>query len=57
MDEEPMGRGNPAEASRAAEEQGGEPACLLAMLCPSCDAVLEARRPERCPRCGADLNE
>ncbi|GJF27665.1 hypothetical protein KNE206_03650 [Kitasatospora sp. NE20-6] len=34
-------------------EEGGEPACLLAMLCPSCDAVLGARAPAPCPRCGA----
>ncbi|MFD0531065.1 hypothetical protein ACFQ1I_37880 [Kitasatospora arboriphila] len=39
MEEEPFG--GHGEQRPGPEEQGGELACLLALLCPSCDAVPE----------------
>ncbi|MEU2627911.1 MULTISPECIES: hypothetical protein [Kitasatospora] len=53
MEEEPFG--GHGEQRPGPEEQGGEPACLLALLCPSCDAVPEPAGSARCWRCGADL--
>ncbi|MCU7821395.1 hypothetical protein [Kitasatospora sp. DSM 101779] len=55
MDEEPLGPR--AVHGVDTEDQGGEPACLLALLCPSCDAVPESAGSARCRRCGADLRE
>ncbi|GAA5018468.1 hypothetical protein [Kitasatospora paranensis] len=43
------------DAPRPAVEEGGEPACLLARLCPQCDAVPEGPPAAECWRCGADL--
>ncbi|MFD9128243.1 hypothetical protein [Kitasatospora sp. NPDC059571] len=37
-------------------EQGGEPACLPALLCPACDAVPDEPAQAVCRRCGADLH-
>ena len=37
------------------EPEGGEPACLLNRICPSCDAVLDAPPPTSCHRCGEQL--
>jgi uncharacterized paraquat-inducible protein A len=43
------------DAPRPPVEEGGEPACLLARLCPQCDAVPDEPSPAVCRRCGADL--
>jgi hypothetical protein len=37
-------------------DEGGDPACWLQRLCPSCDAVLDDPPPERCPRCDTELD-
>jgi rubrerythrin len=37
------------------EELGGEPACLLARVCPECGGVLDTAPPTVCPRCGTFL--
>ncbi|WP_030276012.1 hypothetical protein [Streptomyces sp. NRRL B-24484] len=58
MDEEPLGPHARQQTHRPdAQDEGGEPACLLALLCPSCDAVPEGAGSVRCWRCGADLRE
>jgi len=36
------------------DREGGEPACLLNRLCPSCDARVEDEGLTVCPNCGAE---
>ncbi|PBC76223.1 hypothetical protein BX265_0929 [Streptomyces sp. TLI_235] len=61
MDEEPSDRpfdqpDRPGGDGGDGRDEGGEPACLLARLCPSCDAVPDPGAAA-CWRCGADLRE
>ncbi|MFE0463928.1 hypothetical protein ACFW1A_32205 [Kitasatospora sp. NPDC058965] len=37
------------------EPAGGEPACLLALVCAECGALAEQAPPTRCRRCGAPV--
>lgn len=39
------------------DTEGGDPACWLQNVCPQCGLLVEGRLPERCPRCGAALEE
>lgn len=43
-----------AEANDAAED-GGDPACWLAFLCPECGRITEQDVAVRCEYCGAEL--
>ncbi|MEV6583102.1 hypothetical protein AB0M92_33645 [Streptomyces sp. NPDC051582] len=47
----------PPAADRAPEpaEEGGEPACLLHLVCPDCGRLAEERGARSCSRCGAPL--
>lgn len=38
-------------------EEGGEAACMLPLLCPSCGRVLDAPRGRTCPACDAPLTD
>ena len=33
-------------------EEGGDPACWLARVCPACGRMAEEDPPTRCPSCG-----
>ena len=33
-------------------EEGGDPACWLARVCPACGRVADEDPPTRCPSCG-----
>jgi rubrerythrin len=37
-------------------DQGGDPACWLARVCPDCGRFVE-ELPTRCPRCGAEVTD
>ncbi|MGS2589535.1 MarR family winged helix-turn-helix transcriptional regulator [Streptomyces hebeiensis] len=37
--------------------EGGEPPCLLALVCPACDAVADEPSPTVCVRCGGRFPE
>ncbi|MER7463764.1 hypothetical protein [Streptomyces sp. NPDC097981] len=43
----------PVPASTAVE--GGEPACLLHLVCPDCGRLATARDARSCARCGSPL--
>ncbi|MGF1431263.1 hypothetical protein [Kitasatospora sp. LaBMicrA B282] len=46
----------PTEQPRPAPEPaGGEPACLLHLVCAECGAITEQRPPATCWRCGATV--
>jgi hypothetical protein len=38
------------------EEEGGDPACLLRRVCPSCGRVADEDPPTTCAACGAELD-
>ncbi|MCX4751388.1 hypothetical protein OG455_38805 [Kitasatospora sp. NBC_01287] len=40
---------------RAADPVGGEPACLLHLVCAECGALAEERPPTVCRRCGSAI--
>lgn len=42
-------------ARSAGPESGGEPACLLHLLCPECGCLPDDRTAPTCPRCDTPL--
>lgn len=42
-------------ARPALPEEGGEPACMLPLLCPSCGRVPDGPRSPVCAACGAPV--
>ena len=36
-------------------EDGGDPACWLARVCPECGRLADEDPPTRCPACGTEL--
>jgi uncharacterized protein len=38
-------------------DEGGNAACWLNQVCPSCGRLGDGPRPDRCPVCGAPLAE
>lgn len=42
-------------AERDAAEEGGDPACLLHLVCEACGRVADESGARACGRCGADL--
>ncbi|MFE5540030.1 hypothetical protein ACFQ78_30365 [Streptomyces sp. NPDC056519] len=46
----------PPAADRGPEPaEGGEPACLLHLVCPDCGRLADERGARTCSRCGAPL--
>lgn len=41
-------------AHPSTHEQGGDPACWLARVCPTCGRINEALEEEGCPYCESD---
>jgi rubrerythrin len=37
------------------EDEGGDPACWLARVCPACGRLADEDPPTRCPACGEEL--
>lgn len=42
-------------ASRVLTDEGGDPACWLARVCPACGRLADEDPPTRCPACGEEL--
>ncbi|MGX5656541.1 MarR family transcriptional regulator [Geodermatophilus nigrescens] len=40
---------------RAPADEGGDPACWLARVCPACGRLADEAPPTRCPACGEEL--
>jgi hypothetical protein len=36
-------------------DEGGDPACWLARVCPTCGRIADEDPPTRCAACGAEL--
>ncbi|WP_181442363.1 hypothetical protein [Streptomyces tateyamensis] len=47
------GTDHAADRTEPEEPSGGEPACLLALVCAECGAIAEQAPPTTCRRCGA----
>jgi hypothetical protein len=39
----------------ASGDEGGEPACLLARVCPECGRLADEDPPAVCPGCGSEF--
>jgi rubrerythrin len=39
------------------EDEGGDPACWLRRVCPSCGRLAEEDPPTTCAACGAELDQ
>jgi hypothetical protein len=46
----------PGPGSRPEEDEGGDPACWLRRVCPSCGRLAEEDPPTTCAACGAELD-
>ncbi|WP_336033274.1 MarR family transcriptional regulator [Geodermatophilus sp. FMUSA9-8] len=44
-----------APVPRAPADDGGDPACWLARVCPACGRLADEDPPTRCPACGEEL--
>lgn len=42
-------------AARRPADEGGEPACLLHLVCPDCGRLADAGGSRTCARCGSPL--
>jgi len=38
-----------------ADDEGGDPACWAARVCPDCGQLATGQAPQTCDRCGAEL--
>jgi rubrerythrin len=48
-------RAEPVEGAADPAEEGGDPACWLARVCPACGRLADEDPPTRCPACGEEL--
>ncbi|WP_298325505.1 hypothetical protein [Haloactinopolyspora sp.] len=45
-----------SESDRSADyDEGGDPACWLAGVCPECGRFVPTEPPTTCPRCGTEI--
>jgi rubrerythrin len=45
----------PEDGRREPGDEGGDPACWLARVCPACGRLADEDPPTTCPGCGAAL--
>ncbi|MEV6731153.1 MULTISPECIES: hypothetical protein [unclassified Streptomyces] len=51
----PEGSSDSGQLSAPAPAEGGEPACLLHLVCPDCGRLATERGVQTCSRCGGPL--